>query len=511
MSLKSVSLEKGSEDLEIIPVTRKNVYRSEVDTSGIDERQLLRRIDLYTVPWLSILYCLSFLDRSNIGNAKLYGMTTDLHISDKQYLIALTVFFLPYSFFELPSNIVLRKLRPSRWLAFIVLVWGIMMTLHGVVHNFAGLAVVRSLLGIAEAGLYPGIIYYLSCWYKRSERGTRIAVFFSSATIAGAFSGFLAVAIEKMDGVGGKPGWAWIFIIEGLFTVCCAVPSFWIIQDFPDTATFLTETERVWVVRRLQDDMTFGSGREVFKLKYVKQSLTDWKTWCACESYTLVFAGQSFLTRLDIHQWVFTWASSFCHYLCFAGNLIDVSDGPVYAFAIFTPTIINQVTVQRHSNEGSLTINPFIGYEANMANLLSAPVYIWACLVVIVVGIVGDRTGKRGCINLGLFGLGLIGYIILIISRNPSLSYFAVYFAVAGIYPVVSNSAAWMSNNVEGSYKRSATLGMIMGWANLQGAVSSNIVRSSVISQDIMVINLHNSSSIAQRMHLGIALAMGSC
>ncbi len=146
-------------------------------------------------------------------------------------------------------------------------------------------------------------------------------MFFSSATIAGAFSGhvsirsltpvsrnlvggLLAAAIANMDGVGGKPGWAWIFILEGLATVLCAIASFFILSDFPDTAKFLSETERmclscfrrstiahyeslsagVWVIRRLQADMKFSAGGESFKMKYVWQSLVDWKTWLASKS-----------------------------------------------------------------------------------------------------------------------------------------------------------------------------------------------------------------------------------
>ncbi|CCL99558.1 uncharacterized protein FIBRA_01576 [Fibroporia radiculosa] len=399
MSVKSGSLEKDTSDPEIVSVHQHGVYRPEVDTSGVDERRLLRRIDWHTVPWLALLYLLNFLDRGNIGNAKLYGMTTDLHINNTQYLIALTVFFFPYALFELPSNVALKKLRPSRWLAFLMFVWGVAMTLHGIVDNYGGLVGLRILLGLAEAGLYPGIVYYLSCWYKRSELGTRVAIFFTSATIAGAFSGFLAVAINKMDGIGEKPGWAWIFILEGLFTVCCAVASLWILQDFPDTARFLNETERVWVIRRLQADSKFSAGGETFKFKYIKQSLTDWKTWLA-------------------------------------------------------------------------------RYEATTANLLSVPPYVWSCLVTVIVGFVGDRTGKRAYINITLFSTGLVGYIILLTSRSPPLSYFAVFLAAAAIYPTVPNSVAWVSSNVEGSYKRSATLALAIGWANINGAVTSNIYRS---------------------------------
>lgn len=418
-SIKDVS---GKEDVS--PVTESTTYRPEVDTSGIDERKLLRRIDLHVVPWLAILYLLNFLDRGNIGNARLYNMQADLHITDTQYLIALTVFFFPYSLFEPPSNVALKRLRPSRWLSFIMLIWGIVMTLHGVIHNYGGLVGLRFLLGLAEAGLYPGVVFYMSCWYKRSELGTRVAVFFSSATVAGAFSGLLATAISKMDGIGGKPGWAWIFILEGLLTVLCAVASFFILQDFPDTAKFLNETERVWVVRRLQEDMKFSAGGEKFKMKYVMQSLRDWKTWVAMGIY------MGF-------------------------------DGPLFSFSLFLPTIINQ-----------------LGFKANVANLLSVPVYAWACLVTVSIGFIGDRIGHRAYINLTLFGIGLIGYIILIASTTPSLSYFAVYLAASAIYPTIPNSVAWVSGNVEGSYKRSATLGMAIGWGNLNGAVTSNVYRA---------------------------------
>ncbi|THG94934.1 hypothetical protein EW026_g6627 [Hermanssonia centrifuga] len=316
MSSSHSSEKDLEEDVQVKPAPH-NVYRPEIDVSGIDEAKLLRRIDWHVVPWLAVLYLLNFLDRGNIGNARLYHMQDDLHITDKQYLIALTVFFFPYALFE---------------------------TMHGLIHNYAGLVGLRVLLGLAEAGLYPGVVFYMSCWYKRSELGTRVAVFFSSATVAGAFSGLLAAAISNMDGVGGKPGWAWIFILEGIFTVLCAIASFWILADFPDSAKFLTETEH-------------------------------WKTWVAMGIY------MGF-------------------------------DGPLFAFSLFTPTIINQ-----------------LGFQATAANLLSVPVYAWACLVTLAVG-------------------------------------------------VLANSVAWVSSNVEGSYKRSATLGMAIGWGNLNGAITSNVYRA---------------------------------
>jgi len=180
----------------------------------------------------------------------------------------------------------------------------------------------------------------------------------------------------------------------------------------------------VWVIRRLRADMQFSAGGEKYQFKFVKQALTDWKTWVAMAIY------MGF-------------------------------DGPLFAFSLFTPTIINQ-----------------LGFKATDANLLSVPVYVWACLVTIFVGFMGDRYVKRAYINLALFTTGLVGYIILITSTNPALSYSAVYLATTSIYPAVPNSVAWVSSNVEGSYKRSAVLGMAIGWGNLNGAVSSNVYRA---------------------------------
>ncbi|KAK0501593.1 MFS general substrate transporter [Armillaria luteobubalina] len=380
-----------------------SLYNAHIDVTDVDERKLLRKLDIALVPWLSFLYLLSFLDRSSIAKC-LYHFEEDLRISDNQYLVALTIFFFSYSLFEVtyieivvPSNILLKRLRPSIWLSTLILLWGVTMTVQGLVHNYGSLLCVRWLLGTFEAGLVPGINYYLSCWYKRSEFGVRAAVFFSAATVSGAFGGLLAAAISNMEGVGGKPAWAWIFILEGLVTVITGVASFWIIQDFPDAAKFLSEKERT----------VYSANGEEFQ------------TWIG----VLIFAGAAM---------------------------------PMHTFSLFLPSIIHQAS-----------------YEATKANLLAVPVYALACIVTCIVGFSADRCGQRGYFNLHkqlahkavLFG---IGYIILIVSRNAALSYFAVYLA----------ACAWLSNNVEGTYKRGVTLAMVLSLGNLNGAVSANVYRA---------------------------------
>jgi sugar phosphate permease len=229
------------------------------------------------------------------------------------------------------------------------------------------------LFSLCTSSTHP--VFTPTSWYKRSEFGIRAAVFFSAATVSGAFGGLLAAAISNMDGVGGKPGWAWIFILEGLLTVLAGIASFFIIQDFPDTAKFLSDEERVFVIRRLQDDAQFSAAGEEFKMRYVWHSIFDWKTWVAMLIYTGV-------------------------------------DGPLYAFALFLPSIINQ-----------------LGFKSTPANLLTVPVYVTACIFTCGVGFAADKYGHRGWFNIGFMCVGIAGYVILVASRNAALSYFAVYLA----------------------------------------------------------------------------------
>jgi len=292
------------------------------------------------------------------------------------------------------------------------------------VENFAGLTSMRWFLGMFEAGLFPGVAYYRSCWYKRREFGIRLAIFFTAATVSGAFGGLLAFGISHMDGDGGKPGWAWIFIIQGILTVFAGAASFFIVQDFPDTAKFLTTAERAFVIKRLQDDQQFSAGGEGFNMRALWQSITDWKTYLGM----LIFA---------------------------------CVNGPLYAFALFSPTIVNQ-----------------LGFTANRANLLTVPVFVWAGVATVASGFWADRYGRRSIVNMTCFALGVTSGAILIASRNAALSYVALYMMAAAIYPMVANTAVWIANNVEGSYKRGITVGFAVGCGNMNGVVSSNIYRA---------------------------------
>ncbi|KAL8713597.1 MAG: hypothetical protein Q9220_002459 [cf. Caloplaca sp. 1 TL-2023] len=395
---------------------------SDEEKAKID-RRLLWKLDLRLIPWLCLLYLISFLDRTNIGNARLIGLEKSLNITGGQYNAALSLFFVSYSLAEPLTNILLKRLRPSIFLPMIMVLWGIVMTTMGLVHNFQGLMTARFFLGLAEAGLFPGINYYLSCWYKRDEFGIRAAIFFSAAAVSGSFGGLLAAAIGNMDGVSGKRGWSWIFILEGIATVVIGIISFWMVFDFPDEATFLSDVDRQRVIRRLKADQQSSAEHEEFQMTYFWASVKDWKTWL----YAVIYMG---------------------------------ADGPLYAFSLFLPTIING-----------------LGYSGTHAQLLSVPPYAAAAILTITIGYIADRTRQRGLCNMGTSILGIIGFAMLLSGASPGVQYAGTFLGALGIYPCISNTISWASNNTEGVYKRGVTLGFVIGWGNLNGVVSSNIYR----------------------------------
>ncbi|KAH7027860.1 major facilitator superfamily transporter [Microdochium trichocladiopsis] len=422
LALKPTALERErAEQLARLP--DPDAGKSPEERAEID-RKLMWKVDLWLIPWLSLLYLLSFLDRTNIGNARLAGMENDLHMFGTDYNLSLTIFFISYALFEPLTNTLLKRLTPRIFFTGIIVAWGIIMTLMGLCHNFAGLLAARFFLGIAEAGLFPGVNYYLSCWYKGSELGARSAIFFSAAALAGSFGGLLAAAISKMDKIGGVAGWQWIFIIEGLATVFVGLFCWWMVFDWPETARFLSEDDKIRLQRRIIQDRQ-GHAATDFDKKYIYEALKDWKTY----GYMVIYMG--------------------C--LC-----------PLYAFSLFLPTIIAA-----------------IGYSGTTAQLLTVPPYAVAALATVTVGFIADRTRWRGYCNIAVVLVGIVGFSMLLGSGDPHVQYAGTFLGAFGIYPTISNSLSWASNNIEGSLKRAVAIGMIVGWGNLNGVVSSNIYIST--------------------------------
>ena len=163
------------------------------------------------------------------------------------------MFFIGYVIVELPANLILKVTTPQFWLPTLTLLWGITSVIMGLCHNQGGIYAARFFLGVVEAGLFPGVVYTFSTYYKRNERTARVSFFFGAAAAAGAFGGVLAYGLSQIDG-GGKPRWAWIFIVEGLLTIVIAVLAYWIVPSWPAKARQFTHRERAIIQHRLQLD-----------------------------------------------------------------------------------------------------------------------------------------------------------------------------------------------------------------------------------------------------------------
>ncbi|CAL1714050.1 unnamed protein product [Somion occarium] len=388
------------------------------------EKKLWRKIDMRLMPILTLMYLFSFLDRGNIGNAKLQGLTTQLNLTGNKYNIALTMYFVPYCLFECPANLVLKKFRPSRWLPGITITWGIIMTLMGLVKNYPQLVGTRVVLGVTEAGLFPGVVYYLTLWYPRHMLQFRVGIFYGGATVAGAFSGLLAFAISFMSGTDGMLGWSWIFIIEGIATVAVGILAFFVLVDFPSTATFLTPEERAFVVWRKKYDNSSVGEEEHFAIRHVWQAFSDWQVWL--------------------------------HILIYMSII-----GPLYGISLFLPSIING-----------------FGFNTAISQLLTVPPYVFATIVLIVFAIWSDRIQKRSPFILAGLIMCLIGFAINISEAPIGVKYFGTFFCVSGSYAAFPGIVAWLGNNLAGQYKRGVGMALHIGIGNFAGAIASNIYRT---------------------------------
>lgn len=241
------------------------------------ERKLLMKIDSRVIPWLCIMYLLAFLDRVNIANANVFGLSDELHLDGTLYNNALVVFFVPYILFEIPSNILVKRFRPHVWLSINMGGFGLVTLAQGFVTSYGGLVRTRFFLGVFESVMFPASFYLIGMWYKRSEAQKRYSFFFSSTTLAGAFGGLIAAGIGKMAGARGYAGWRWIFIIEGALTVFVSFFFYFLLPDFPEEAKWLTEEERQFVTARLRVDQGNSAVEKKITLRDVGRVFKDYK------------------------------------------------------------------------------------------------------------------------------------------------------------------------------------------------------------------------------------------
>ncbi|CCE83605.1 Piso0_004189 [Millerozyma farinosa CBS 7064] len=389
----------------------------------VNERKLMWKIDVCVVPAFCFLYFLSFLDRVNISNAKLYGLAEDLKLTGTQYNTALTLFFVPYIVFDVFSNYLIKYVKPHIWLSACILAFGVVSIGMGFVTNFGGLAACRFLIGMSEASTFPSLFYLLSTYYNRLEAQKRFSAFFSVTCLAGAASGAIAYRINDLDGVHGLSSWQWIFVIDGIITAGGAIILFFTVADFPEESRFLKENEKLFLKEKLVLFSGAESGYETnHSLGDVARCFKDYLIWLPA--------------------------------LAYFGLVI-----PSYGYAYFAATIINQM-----------------GYKASSANQHS--VYPWLAAFGLnnILSFVSDRTKRRLPFAIGCCLIAIVGLALILGERfNPQARYAGCFLTASGLYTAMPLLVCWTSINFGGHLRKSVGTAWQIGFGNIGGIISTYI------------------------------------
>ena len=366
------------------------------------ERKLLIKIDWHLMPVLCVLYLLAFLDRVNISNANIFGLSQELDlVRDNRYNTALVIFFVPYILFEIPSNVILKKLKPNVWLSGCMFMFGLVTICQGLVQNYSGLLTTRFFLGLFETGMFPGCFYLIGMWYRRQEAQKRYSFFFSSTTLAGAFGGLLAAAIGKMDGMLGHRGWRWIFILEGVLTCVVAIFFFWMIPNFPEDAKWLKEDERQYVKARLQIDQGRSAAERDITVRDVGRVFKDFK---------IILGG-----------------------FMYFGLIV-----PAYSYAYFAPGIIQSY-----------------GYGQIQTQLHSVPPWAAAFGWSMLVAFFSDKFRHRFAFTILCILISIAGFaIVTSIHNNRDVQYGALFLVTSGTYSAMPVIVCWFNMNLGGHHRR---------------------------------------------------------
>jgi MFS transporter, ACS family, tartrate transporter len=333
----------------------------------------LRKVTWRLIPFLFVLYVIAWLDRVNVGFAGLQ-MNADLGFSSTVFGLGSGIFFLGYCLFEIPSNIILERVGARLWISRIMVTWGLISAALMFVRTPAAFYLLRFLLGVAEAGFFPGVIYYLSLWYPAAHRARAIAAFMSAVPVSGLIGGPLSGALLELDGLHGLAGWQWLFLLEGLPAVILGTSVLFYLKDRPETTQWLTPAERDWLVE------TLAAERKACVLRpNIRVALTDLTVWKLGFIFLLVAAG-------------------------------------FYGYSFWAPLVIKSLT----------------GLSNFKVGLVLGAISAVTIVGMLLNGYHSDRTGERAihtAVPLFVMGVGLIGSALL---HQPALAIIALALVPLG-------------------------------------------------------------------------------
>ena len=358
-----------------------------VDARAIYARPLYTKISWRLIPYMFLLYIVAYIDRVNVGFAAL-DMQHDLHLSNAVYGTGAGIFFLGSALFDLPSNLLLARFGARVWIARIMITWGLVAALMMLVRgpwSFYGL---RFLLGVAEAGFFPGMILYLTYWYPSRERARAVAKFMTATSLAGVVGAPLSSLLLKLDGAHGLHGWQWLFLLEGIPAAILGVTVLFFLRNNPDDAPWLSTPEKQWLDRELEEDRRKNGASDHHSLM---DGLRSPLVWLLAAVYF-------------------------------------VSQVAVYIVNLWMPLILNSFVHGTGAATGQAS--------SAIARYATIP-YLAAAIFTVLVGWSSDRTGERrghiaGCLLLSGAGFGLAA-----IAHSVPAALIALTLAAMGVWSMM--------------------------------------------------------------------------
>ncbi|HEO1804905.1 MFS transporter [Acinetobacter baumannii] len=392
------------------------VFSSEVDTTV--RKSAYRKIAFRLMPFLMLCYFCAYLDRVNVGFAKLQ-MMSDLQFSEAVYGLGAGIFFIGYFLCEVPSNIVLHKVGARRWIARIMITWGILSGCFAFVQTEWQFYTLRFLLGVAEAGLAPGLLLYLTYWFPSYRRARMTVLWFIAIPISGMIGGPLSgLIMDRMSGVHGWFGWQWMFVIEAIPTVLVGLLVLAVLKDSVQDANWLTQDEKNLVKQELAQDNQHKEGHAS-----VKEFIADKRLWLLAGIYFCVVMGQ-------------------------------------YAITFWLPTLIRNSGMSDNWHIGLLTSLP----------------YMCAIVVMILAGRSGDHFQERRWHLIIPMCAGAIALTFAtLFASNLTLSLICLCIAASGV--LTASSLFWMlPTNFLGGVSAAAGIAAVNSFANLAGFCSPYLI-----------------------------------
>ncbi|KAG0693059.1 major facilitator superfamily domain-containing protein [Suillus ampliporus] len=399
-----------------------------------EEKRLVRKLDRRILPITCLLYLFAYLDRTNLGNARLQGLAEENLNGDptgKLFDWVNSAFFFSYIICQVPATITSKLYPPSYWMACAAVGWGICSTLMATTFNFGSLIAARLALGVFEAGFGPAIPLYFSFFYTRTEMGLRMAYWFGFAAVAGAFGGLIAFGVQQIGygpyivGIGGEWDWKVLFLIEGIPAILLGLLTFFLLPDRPESTRYLNAREREIAMERMNRGTSADVGAVVNK-EHIITALLDWRIYTGGMIY-------------------------------FGVNCALAS------ISAFLPTIIKT-----------------FGYTNALAQLLTVPPYAVAAIVLCTMSYTSDRMQNRGLAVASACAIGSIGYLLLLtVPNNVHVRYFAVFCITSGTYTAIGVIIAWYAHNLGSETKKATGIPMFMAIGQCGSILGSHIYPST--------------------------------